>query len=157
MSGVSIVYACVYVCSFICLSTCAYVYAHECVCLLCALWYLYVCVSSCSYNGVLDFDLIPDNMRPLRDEEAKAIDGNLDILVDFIDFAELEGKVLYEGCISERQRKRIASRQTDHGKTCELLATIRRNSYESFVGFLRCFEDTKQNHVAHLLKNGGGD
>ena len=103
-----------------------------------------------------DFDQIADDVRPLRDEEVTIIDGNLNILLNLIDFDELEDKLLHEGCITERQKKQMKSSQNNYSKIRELLEIVRRNSYEAFAGFVRCLKDTKQKHVAHIFEKGGG-
>ena len=103
-------------------------------------------------NSVDSVQFNEDDCRILTMEELNRIDKNLFHMIKLIDpspkFLE---SLVQEGCITERHKERIDVHQTKSDKNKELLAIIRRRSYEDFKTFKRAVQATQNGGIIAKL------
>jgi len=116
-------------------------------------------------EGQLSFRKIPCDItdcrelpvRPLTDKEIAGLKSNLPLQLDSVNVDILVYELYSCNCINRWQKEYLTQRISESMKqVAELVGILVRRSYADFKLFLNVLENTGHQHVARVVREGGG-
>lgn len=93
----------------------------------------------------------------MEETQIRIIDTNCGSFKDVIDIrGGLVDELLARKVISPRQKQLICSKATDSEMNEAFLDILRRGSIRDYENAIQCLRDSYQDHIAEILREGGG-